>query len=146
MPVIDVDGLLQLATTFQNEDHREEAELLNRAVDALGALAEGQGSAEDADACLTALLHQTTAHFEREDEAMRRTGFPPFPVHEAEHRRVLGELSRRVEAFRATRDAAALRDYLTRDTVSWFRAHLQSMDFVTAKWLAASEADADTNA
>jgi hemerythrin-like metal-binding protein len=139
MPVIDVDSILEVATDFQNEDHRLEAELLNCAVDALAALAAHEGSEEDADACLDALVRHMGQHFQREDDAMRRTSFPPFPVHQAEHQRELDEVSERVNQFRRTRDAAALHHYLANDAVQWFTMHLQTMDFITARWLAASE-------
>ena len=139
MPVIDVDAILHLATEFQNEDHHLEAELLNRAVDALAALGAGEGAPEDADACLDALVRHMGQHFQREDDAMRRTSFPPFSVHQAEHQRALDEVSDRISQFRRTRDAAALHHYLANDAVEWFNQHLQTMDFITARWLAASE-------
>lgn len=139
MPVIDVDTIFELATDFQNEDHRLEAELLNRAVDALAALAAGAGGAQDADACLDALVRHMGQHFQREDDAMRRTAFPPFPVHQAEHQRALDELSAKVREFRDTGAAATLHHYLANDAVTWFHSHLQTMDFITARWIAASE-------
>ncbi len=139
MPVIDVDAILKLATDFQNEDHRLEAELINRAVDALASLAGTEGSPEEADACLDALIRHMGQHFQREDEAMRRTSFPPFPVHQAEHQRALDEVTAKVREFRRSRDTAALHHYLATEAVRWFGAHIQTMDYITAQWIAASE-------
>jgi|APLak6261675434_1056106.scaffolds.fasta_scaffold00817_4 hemerythrin len=133
MPTIDLDAIPQVATAFQNADHREEAHLLNLAIDALS------GDRATADAALDALARHTREHFAREDDAMQRTGFPPYPVHHGEHTRVLAELDAKLAAWRATGDTDALRTYLSRDVTAWFVAHIQSMDFVTARWLAQHE-------
>lgn len=127
---LDPDDLPQVATAFQNEDHRVEVQLLNAAIDALS------GSKESALAAIDALGVHTKEHFDREDEAMKRTGFPPFPVHHGEHVRVLTEFTGKADHFRRTGDVAAMRQYLEVEVVDWFLAHLRSMDAVTAQWIA----------
>jgi hemerythrin len=134
MPHIDLTTIPQVATAFQNDDHRVEAELLNSCIDAL----------DTEDDALPTLLGQlalhTREHFAREDQAMQRTGFPPFAVHHQEHQRVLAELAAVVQRFGADHDRAALRLYLARDVAAWFVSHIQTMDFITARWVSAHEA------
>lgn len=130
---LDPNQLPQVATAFQNDDHRVEIQLLNAAIDAL------DGERGQLTSALHALAEHTREHFAREDEAMERTGFPPYPVHHGEHQRVLEELSERVAAFTQSGDLAALRHYLEEEVASWFLAHLRSMDAVTANWIASRE-------
>jgi hemerythrin len=70
---------------------------------------------------------------------MQRTGFPPYPMHHAEHERVLAELAGFVARYQADGDAPALRQYLAHDVPTWFVSHIQTMDFITARWVAQHE-------
>lgn len=136
-PLIALDAIPQVATQFQNEDHAEEARLLDVATVAVAAVLAKAGPRDAAVAALDELARHTREHFAREDAAMRRTGFPPFQVHQAEHQRVLNELRAMENAFVAGGDVAALHHYLTMDVPQWFLAHIQSMDAVTANWIVA---------
>ena len=130
----DPKSVPQVAMAFQNEDHAHEAQLLNIAVEALGA-----GDRSAATSALNELVQHTREHFAREDEAMRRTQFPPAEVHASEHVRVLDELQLYVDAFRSSGDAAPMLAYLTGPVLEWFADHIQSMDYVTARWLASHD-------
>ena len=81
MPLVDLDAIPQVPLEFVNADHREEGRLLNELADSLDALDAGRGDAAAVAARLEALRDHTAAHFGREDDAMRRTGFPAFPIH-----------------------------------------------------------------
>jgi hemerythrin len=136
MPLFDLDAIPQVPLDFINADHREEARLLNELADALDALDAGTGGGAAVAARLAALRDHTAAHFGREDDAMRRAGFPAFPVHHAEHVRVLAELDDEVRRFAETGDAARLRAWTLGDVPAWFRDHIETMDLVTARFLA----------
>jgi hemerythrin len=136
MPLVDLDRIPQVPLDFVNADHREEGRLLNAVADAVGALEAGLGDAAAALASLAALRDHTAAHFGREDDAMRRTLFPAFPVHHAEHVRVLTELDDEIRRFRETGDAARLRAWVLGDVPRWFVDHIQTMDLVTARFIA----------
>ncbi len=136
MPLVDLDAIPQVPLDFVNADHREEARLLNGVADALDALDAGRGSAAAVGASLVALRDHTAAHFGREDDAMRRTGFPAFPVHHGEHVRVLAELDDEIRRFAETGDAARLRAWVLGDVPQWFRNHIETMDLVTARFVA----------
>jgi hemerythrin len=135
MPLVDLDAIPQVALDFINADHREEGRLLNHLAEALDALEAGRGAPAAVTAHLKALRDHTAAHFGREDDAMRRTGFPAFPVHHAEHVRVLAELDDEVRRFVETGDAARLRAWVLGDVPAWFVNHIETMDLVTAQFV-----------
>ena len=137
MPLVEIDDIPQVAMPFQNHDHAEEAELLNRAVDVLSAHRDGRASALDVLGPVEALLAHTRAHFAREDAIMVESGFPPYPVHQGEHARVLAGMEAEVEAFRARGDAGRLWAYLTQAVPEWFVQHIQTMDAITAQFASA---------
>jgi hemerythrin len=136
MALVDLDAIPQVPLDFVNADHREEGRLLNAVADAVDALEAGRGDAAAVLAGLAVLRDHTAAHFGREDDAMRRTGFPAFPVHHAEHVRVLAGLDDEIRRFAATGDAARLRAWVLGDVPEWFRNHIETMDLVTALFVA----------
>ena len=136
MPLVDLDAIPQVPLAFVNEDHREEGRLLNDLADALEAHRAGRTGPEPVMACFETLYRHTAEHFGREDEAMQRSGFPPFPVHHAEHVRVLEELAEEGRAFGEGGDAARLHAYVTRDVPAWFVNHILTMDTMTARFIA----------
>ncbi len=136
MPLVDLDAIPQVPLDFVNADHREEGRLLNGVADALDALDAGRGDARAVRESLAALRAHTAAHFGREEDAMRRTGFPAFPVHHAEHVRVLAELDDEIRRFDETGDAARTRAWVLGDVPQWFRDHIETMDLVTARFVA----------
>lgn len=136
MPLVDLDAIPQVPLDFINADHREEGRLLNDLSDALDALDAGRGDAAAVAARLAALRDHTAAHFGREDDAMRRTLFPAFPIHHAEHVRVLTELDDEARRFAETGDAARLRAWVLGDVPAWFVNHIETMDLVTARFVA----------
>jgi hemerythrin len=132
MATIDLESIPQVATAFQNDDHREEAHLLNLAIDGLTSNA----PKEELHHRFDALARHTREHFAREDAAMERTGFPALAMHEGEHERVLIELDEKLDAWREGGEPAVLLTYLRNDVPTWFVAHIRTMDTVTAQWLA----------
>ncbi len=136
MPLVDLDAIPQVPLDFVNADHREEARLLNALAEALDALDAGRGDAAAVAARLAALRDHTAAHFGREDDAMRRTLFPAFPVHHAEHVRILAELDDEARRYAGTGDAGRLRAWTLGDVPKWFMNHIETMDLVTARFVA----------
>ena len=135
MPLVDLDAIPQVPLDFVNADHREEGRLLNVVADAVGALEAGTGGKPEVLAALAALRDHTAAHFGREDDAMRRTGFPAFPVHHAEHVRVLAELDDEIRRFAGSGDAARMKTWVLGDVPQWFVNHIETMDLVTARFV-----------
>ena len=76
---------------------------------------------------LNQLLEHTRAHFAHESEMMASCGLGSRAEHEADHRRVLGELEQMHQ--RAAKGRLMLvRAYIAEGIPDWFRTHLATMD------------------
>lgn len=134
--LIDPDQLPRLAVSFMNQDHAEEARLINAVADEVKALrAGGNGGRDRVQAALEALYQHTRAHFSREESAMTEASFPAYSFHQAEHVRLLGELGEAQRRFRETGEGDPLAAYLA-TFPSWFEQHITSMDAATARYVA----------
>jgi len=136
MPLVALDAIPQVPLDFINQDHREEARLLNELAEALEAHRSGRTGPEPVLACFEVLFHHTQEHFGREDAAMQQSGFPPYPMHHGEHVRVLEELGEEGRAFGEGGDAARLHAYVTQAIPAWFVNHILTMDLMTARFVA----------
>lgn len=125
----------QVALDFMNHDHAEFIEMREQL---LAALAK-EGTTAEVDALLDRLLEHTRTHFGEEERQMREAQFPPYPMHKGEHDRVLAEMETRVAQWKQGRDAEALRGWLDKDVGDWFVNHVSTMDFVTARFIAAQQ-------
>jgi hemerythrin len=134
--IVDVQRIPQVALAFINDDHREEGRLLNELAQAVRQHRDGKAPVEAVLHRWEALFLHTQAHFGREEKAMQEAAFPPYPLHKAEHDRVLEEMDVEGEHFRETGDTARLRAYVTEGVPAWFIQHIQSMDAVTAQFVA----------
>jgi hemerythrin-like metal-binding protein len=76
---------------------------------------------------LDELLEHTRAHFAHESEMMAACALGSRAEHEAEHRRVLAELSQMRERAGNGR-LLLVRAYLADGVPDWFRTHLATMD------------------
>lgn len=136
MSLVDLAAIPQVPLQFMNDDHAEEARLLNALAEALGALREGKGSKAEVLDRWQALERHTREHFAREDEAMRKAAFHAYPTHAGEHERVLAEMASEAGAFAAGGDAERLWLYVSQAVPAWFVRHIQTMDHVTARFVA----------
>jgi hemerythrin len=135
MPLVALDAIPQVPLDFINADHREEARLLNDLDEALAEHRAGRAGPESVVAAFEKLYQHTVEHFGREEAAMQRVGFPPYPVHRAEHERVLAELRGEGQAFAEGQDAARLTAYVTQAVPAWFTNHILTMDQITATFV-----------
>ena len=135
LPVVNAETVPMVALESMNETHLEEIELINQ----LGALViEGLDGAENSEILeqkLIEWLEHTRAHFGRENQLMSDHGFPAYPVHSAEHERVLGQLEQLYSTWKSDGDLQPVAEYLFVNWPSWFDTHLKTMDMVTARFL-----------
>ncbi len=136
MPLVDVRRLPSVALSFMNDDHHLEGCLLNELADVLEQHRAGGAPAAAVLDALDALLAHTREHFGREEVAMEEAGFPAYPVHKAEHDRVLEELESEARAFRQRHDPARLSAFVS-GLPRWLHQHIQTMDLVTSHFVAA---------
>ena len=139
---IEPSEVPELPVPFMNEDHRREIALVNDLEEALAAHARGVGRTLDAVLEKLALLAvHTREHFLREEAAMREARFPAYPVHKAEHDRVLAQMDLEARRFREQGDAERLSRYLFETMPAWFRGHVRTMDVITADFVAEQRAE-----
>jgi hemerythrin len=135
MALVDLEAIPQVALPFMNEDHREEARLLNELADAVKGHRSGKIPVETVLHRLEELYEHTREHFGREEEAMRKIAFPPYPIHKGEHDRVLEEMESEETHFRETGDTARLWGYVSEGVPAWFTNHILTMDSITAQFV-----------
>ena len=82
------------------------------------------------------LIGHTEAHFAAEEARMQASACPSTPEHQAEHRRVLGDL-RRFASSLARGRPAMLRAYLAEGFAEWLEQHVATMDAALAAHLKA---------
>lgn len=131
-PVYDPRRMPEVAREDMNAVHAEEIELVNR----LGALVDAVAAGAATPQQLTEALHEwrvhTQAHFDNEHRIMEESGFPAYPVHRAEHERVLAQLDALIEAWEQTQEIEPVRAFLFETWPAWFDNHVNTMDFATA--------------
>jgi hemerythrin len=133
--LVDPERLPRMAVPFMNEDHAEEARLINAAADRLEELRTGKAGTDQVNAAIDALYAHSRDHFAREESAMVDASFPAYSFHQAEHVRILGELGEAQRRFQESGKGEELAAYLA-GFPSWFEQHIASMDAVTARYVA----------
>ncbi len=143
MRYTDRAGFVEVPLDFMNQDHAEEARLLEELGAALDDLRGGKAGVELVLVRLALLAIQTRQNFLREESAMRVARYPAYDAHKAEHDRVLREMDAEAHRFRTSGDRERLRRYLVESLPSWFEEHIPAMDLAAARYVAAhSGADA----
>ncbi len=119
-----------VALAAMNDTHLEELILINKIS---AAIAEGnQGQVTQ---LLDRLAMHTVEHFTAEEAMMREGGFPPYPMHRAEHERALQELRIQLLIWNDKHDFDVLAHYIDETLPEWIVSHIRTMDTVTANYL-----------
>ncbi len=125
----------EVAVQEMNQIHKTEIDILNKLYKAIEAYEEGKASAEVIDVLLDEFIKDVKEHFSFEQQLMEKYNFFAYPMHRAEHDRVLYELQSIEKIWKEERDIEALREYLEKQFVPWIINHVQTMDTVTAQFL-----------
>ncbi|MFL0808385.1 MAG: hemerythrin family protein [Oceanobacter sp.] len=123
------DDYPRLATEFMNQEHAEFAELVNQ-------LEQGLQDGQRMESEMQALVEHVKDHFAHEEQEMQSVGFPPYPVHKGEHDRVITLFEQQLAYYREASDNEPLLNFIREDVPAWFEQHLNTMDMVTARFLA----------
>jgi hemerythrin len=137
MPEIDLAQIPDLLVPSMNADHAREMRLVNELEAAVAAHRRGEGTVAQIVERLSVLAVHTREHFLREEALMREARFPGYPIHKAEHDRVLAEMNAEARAFREHGDAERLSRYLFDALPEWYVSHTRTMDLAAAGFLAA---------
>lgn len=125
----------EVALPQMNEVHEQEVEVLNRLLKAIEAYEERKANAQVIDILFDEFIKDVIQHFNFEQGLMEEFNFFAYPVHRAEHDRVLSELRIMKKKWQEERDIETLKDYLEKQFIPWLINHIQSMDTITAIYL-----------
>jgi len=123
LPMVAIPGM--------NDTHLEEIIIVNK----LDAAAKNNDINAVAET-LNELVAHTSVHFSGEEEMMQKAQFPAYDTHKAEHDRHLHELKALVKYFQKTKDPRAIAIHIEGNLEKWLIHHIQTMDTVTAQFLA----------
>lgn len=135
LPVIDITEIPLVALDTMNEVHREEVALINQLGELVIAGVEGSPDSEAISFKLNEWVAHTRAHFEGENKMMKEYGFPPYPVHMGEHQQALSRIESLQQQWLGDNQLDRLAEYIFVEWLEWFKAHVNSMDMVTARFL-----------
>ncbi len=121
----------EVAVASMNATHAEELGLIERLLAALD-----DEDAEAARAMAEDLAAHVQEHFSREERLMEQYGFPPYPIHKAEHDRVRPLVAGACAAADDAKGRAALARFLREEFIPWLEHHVATMDMATAHFLA----------
>ncbi len=135
MALLTIDQVHHVSVDEMQHTHEEEISMLNE-IDALATLYEKDKSIHEAlEEKLDAYVQHVKDHFANEERLMRLYAFPPYPMHKAEHDRVLDELDDVLIRWKQHGDMNAIISYL-RQSVDWIINHISTMDNMTAMYIA----------
>lgn len=135
MALLTIDQVHHVSVDEMQHTHEEEISMLNE-IDALATLYEKDKSIHEAlEEKLDAYVQHVKDHFANEERLMRLYAFPPYPMHKAEHDRVLDELDDVLIRWKQHGDMHAIISYL-RQSVDWIINHISTMDNMTAMYIA----------
>jgi len=129
--LIKEDEIPRVALNDMNNVHAVEIEIVNKLYDAIV-------KNEDAAEILKyfdEFLDDVINHFTFEQGLMEKYNFFAYPVHRAEHDRVLYELKSLEKILKEKGDIKTVKDYLENVFKPWIINHVQTMDTVTAMYL-----------
>ncbi|MEW8052245.1 MAG: hemerythrin family protein [Candidatus Thiodiazotropha sp.] len=135
LPVVDTGEIPSVALASMNEVHLEEVGLINRLGEMVVQAIDGEANPERISQVLAEWVEHTRAHFEDENRLMETYAFPPYPVHKAEHAKVLARIETLQDQWSKDQGLQQLADYIFVEWRAWFDQHVKSMDMVTAQFL-----------
>jgi len=129
--LIKENEIPRVALNDMNKVHDVEIEIVNKLYDAIV-------KNEDAAEILKyfdEFLNDVINHFTFEQGLMEKYNFFAYPMHRAEHDRVLYELKSLEKILKEKGDIKTVKDYLENVFKPWIINHVQTMDTVTAMYL-----------
>lgn len=134
MTKLNISDIPLTRSEIMNQDHKEFVEILRTILELL----DNSNNEGDIDAALEHLHTHLKEHFTREEEMMVKANFPPYPVHKAEHDRVLTLYQEAVASWQSTHNREQLTNLMQVELPEWFIQHVSTMDKVTAEFVESS--------
>ena len=129
--LIKENEIPRVALNDMNKVHDVEIEIVNKLYDAI---MKNEDIAEILK-YFDEFLNDVINHFTFEQGLMEKYNFFAYPMHRAEHDRVLYELKSLEKMLKEKGDIKTVKDYLENVFKPWIINHVQTMDTVTAMYL-----------
>jgi hemerythrin len=129
--LIKENEIPRVALNDMNKVHAVEIEIVNKLYDAI---VKNEDIAEILK-YFDEFLNDVINHFTFEQGLMEKYNFFAYPIHRAEHDRVLHELKSLEKMLKEKGDIKTVKDYLENVFKPWIINHVQTMDTVTAMYL-----------
>jgi hemerythrin-like metal-binding domain len=129
--LIKENEIPRVALNDMNKVHDVEIEIVNKLYDAI---MKNEDIAEILK-YFDEFLNDVINHFTFEQGLMEKYNFFAYPMHRAEHDRVLHELKSLEKMLKEKGDTKTVKDYLENVFKPWIINHVQTMDTVTAMYL-----------
>jgi hemerythrin-like metal-binding domain len=129
--LIKENEIPRVALNDMNKVHDVEIEIVNKLYDAI---MKNEDIAEILK-YFDEFLNDVINHFTFEQGLMEKYNFFAYPMHRAEHDRVLHELKSLEKMLKEKGDIKTVKDYLENVFKPWIINHVQTMDTVTAMYL-----------
>jgi hemerythrin len=129
--LIKENEIPKVALNDMNKVHAVEIKIVNKLYDAI---VENKDITEILK-YFDEFLNDVINHFTFEQGLMEKYNFFAYPIHRAEHDRVLYELKSLEKILKEKGDIKTVKDYLENVFKPWIINHVQTMDTVTAMYL-----------
>jgi len=133
--LISQEDVPQVSQDFMNNTHHEEVDIINALFDEILAFEKGDSNTQKIDTMYQEWIDHTVEHFTTEEVEMIESEFPPFPIHKAEHDKVLQQMKDVFDAWQKHKDIKILKMYFIEVVPQWLIAHISSMDAMTANFI-----------
>lgn len=87
------------------------------------------------DTSLDVLLGHLRSQFDREEQAMQAAQFKPAAAHKADHDRAYADFAERIARWKQQREREAILDFIEVGLADWFIKHVNTRDYITARFL-----------
>ncbi|MCK4708824.1 MAG: hemerythrin family protein [Gammaproteobacteria bacterium] len=131
---LNPENIYLVDLNFMNQTHFEEVEMVNALMEQVNARLSGEQNNILISQQLAQWLQHTQAHFARENQLMQETDFPAFSIHSDEHNIALNRMQTVIDAWEQNQDIELLKDYVFTLWPNWFKAHISTMDKMTAEF------------
>jgi len=135
----------QVAIDFMNEDHDVILTLIQHTKNQLVAIDLAESIPKDMVHNITqsmlALIQHCKEHFEREESLMQQYHYPNRDEHLQEHQLILSVTEETLTAWQENHEVKRLKQYLEITLPTWLIGHIDTMDTITALFIAGSAGD-----
>lgn len=129
--MIKQNQVAQVAIECLHQDHLDVVELLNQLLADLA----GKSDAGELTTRFNSLIEHCANHFFCEERQMRKYNFPALEAHQAEHQRIVAEVTAVQQQWHSTADRQQLNHYLSETFTPWLLDHIQGVDVEASQFI-----------